>query len=913
MKRLVFLAFILPIIGIAQSLSVDFSNTMEKTLIFKMKDEYRRECAETSIQNPVFIKISEILDVSNLKKLFPNAKVPDSKTNRFNEAMIDLSLVYQLEYRADIALENAYYLLQKTKLFEYVDVKHYYEFLYVPDDPEIGLQYHLESIKAYEAWDISKGDSNVVIAIIDTGNDADHEDLKNKIAYNYQDPINGIDDDNDGYIDNYMGWNFGEMNNNPQISSGQHGVFVAGIAAAENDNSLGISGVGYHSKFLPIKVADENGKLVNVYEAVVYAAEHGASIINCSWGTTLFSGSVFEQDVINYVTNNLNCLVVAACGNDNNEIPFYPASYKNVVSVAMTDVNDYKGTNSSYGIYVDISAPGQNVYSTMTANTYAYSSGTSFAAPIVAGCAAILKSYFPEMSPLQIAERLRVTSDNIDTLLHNHEYANLLGSGRVNLYKALVDGDKPSVRLRDVNADISNVGVVEVNAQFKNFLAPTQNLQVKLKSLSPYVLVTDSVFQVNELGTMESIESGDEFKIKILENIPPNHKLILKFEFQDGEYSSYDYKEYSLNKNYLTIDTNLIKTTFTANGRVGYTDNNFLQGDGFVYDNLETFMYMGGFLLGVSNDKVSNNLYNNNGYDNDFVNVESPVANANSDIADLEYISVFNDNGASNSKIGLEVMHKAFAWSDSDSENFVIYEYNVVNKNQSNIDNLYAALFVDWDLHSPSYNRAKYDVSSKTIYAWTEEKAWFAGISALTDLPFNKYAFDNDGQNLSMNVSDGFSKTEKFTAMTLNRDSAGFVGRGNDVSSMISYGPLFISPNDTLKVAFVLSAGKNLFELQNAALQANKLYHGETGIFQESKSNFKLYPNPSKEYIYVDGLQNGERYKISIFDNLGRMVYSAKTFNENRAKIDVSTLKNGIWFLKIETNSSVEVQTFIKE
>ncbi|MGI6320106.1 MAG: T9SS type A sorting domain-containing protein [Bacteroidales bacterium] len=136
---------------------------------------------------------------------------------------------------------------------------------------------------------------------------------------------------------------------------------------------------------------------------------------------------------------------------------------------------------------------------------------------------------------------------------------------------------------------------------------------------------------------------------------------------------------------------------------------------------------------------------------------------------------------------------------------------------------------------------------------------------------------------------------------------------GNDVSSMISYGPLFISPNDTLKVAFVLSAGKNLFELQNAALQANKLYHGETGIFQESKSNFKLYPNPSKEYIYVDGLQNGERYKISIFDNLGRMVYSAKTFNENRAKIDVSTLKNGIWFLKIETNSSVEVQTFIKE
>ncbi|GAI36367.1 unnamed protein product, partial [marine sediment metagenome] len=125
------------------------------------------------------------------------------------------------------------------------------ELLYTPDDPLNIYQYYLDTIKAYDAWEICKGDSNIVIGITDTGVDIDHEDLQGNIYYNYNDPINGIDDDNDGFIDNFRGWDLGENDNNPQWEINDHGVVVTGIAGARTDNGIGISGVGFKSRFLP--------------------------------------------------------------------------------------------------------------------------------------------------------------------------------------------------------------------------------------------------------------------------------------------------------------------------------------------------------------------------------------------------------------------------------------------------------------------------------------------------------------------------------------------------------------------------------------------------------------------------------------------------------------------------------------
>ena len=205
-----------------------------------------------------------------------------------------------------------------------------------PNDPDIGSQYYINLIEANEAWDVTHGNSSIVIGIVDTGGDLDHPDLQNNIFIDPADPTDGIDNDGDGYIDNNRGWDFSgadasligtpgfQGDNNPSVFSGNkfgHGTMVAGCASATTNDGVGISGVGFNTKLLFTKHYADNqpdnstSYSSNLYEGLLYAALHGAKIINCSWGNTNASG--IAQDIINYVTLELGCLVVAAAGNSN--------------------------------------------------------------------------------------------------------------------------------------------------------------------------------------------------------------------------------------------------------------------------------------------------------------------------------------------------------------------------------------------------------------------------------------------------------------------------------------------------------------------------------------------------------------------------------------------------------------------
>ena len=150
----------------------------------------------------------------------------------------------------------------------------------IPSDPMAspvsGQQEHLGQIKAYDAWDVEKGDTTMVIGLVDTGVNYNHPDLKDNIALNYADPVNGIDDDHDGYVDNFLGWDMADNDNDPITGTNGHGSSVAGMSSASTNNALGVAGTGFKTKFLEIKAFSNDTKtMVNEYQGVVYAATTG--------------------------------------------------------------------------------------------------------------------------------------------------------------------------------------------------------------------------------------------------------------------------------------------------------------------------------------------------------------------------------------------------------------------------------------------------------------------------------------------------------------------------------------------------------------------------------------------------------------------------------------------------------------
>jgi len=215
------------------------NNFLPNTIIFKVKPEYRGICSEKAIDHIKFTELFNSLQVSTLNKKFPNHRPPaDRATGIHGMKLIDLSLIYELKYDSYTNLQKAIRSIEATGLVEYAQPHNVPRPLLIPNDDSthMAAQYYLNNIQAYLAWDEETGDTNVVIGILDTGTELDHPDLKNNIKYNYDDPIGNGDEDGDGFIDNYRGWDMGENDNDPTTTLDAqglgHGVRVSGIAAA---------------------------------------------------------------------------------------------------------------------------------------------------------------------------------------------------------------------------------------------------------------------------------------------------------------------------------------------------------------------------------------------------------------------------------------------------------------------------------------------------------------------------------------------------------------------------------------------------------------------------------------------------------------------------------------------------------
>jgi subtilisin family serine protease len=280
-------------------------------------------------------------------------------------------------------------------------------------------------IDAREAWSVSTGSPDVTVAVIDTGVDVSHPDLAANVWVNEGENCagcrtNGLDDDGNGYVDDWRGWDFANGDSNPTDDNG-HGTHVAGTIAAAGNNGLGVAGVTWSSRIMPLKFlgADGSGTTADAISAILYARAKGVPILNNSWG-----GGEFSQALLDAIgqADASGELFVAAAGNDftNTDVePFYPSSYDvpNILSVEAIDQFDRKAWFSNYGARtVDLGAPGTNIYSTWRGGTYRFADGTSMATPEVSGSAALAKAVFPGASGVGLKALLLRNVDPVAAL-----------------------------------------------------------------------------------------------------------------------------------------------------------------------------------------------------------------------------------------------------------------------------------------------------------------------------------------------------------------------------------------------------------------------------------------------------------------------------------------------------------------
>ncbi len=323
---------------------------------------------------------------------------------------------------------------------EFAELRYLPALHYVPNDPRASDQWYLAHTQAYQAWDIVRGDTtrHSIIGIVDSGVQWGHPDLFANIWVNPGEDINhdgifemsdlnGIDDDNNGFVDDIVGYDFGDNDWNPADSE-PHGTPVAGCAAEVADNALMGAGFGFYARIMCLKGFSAQGA-DHLWDGVVYAADMGAQIINCSWGTLTFSQA--EQNVVNAAWES-GSLIIASAGGQGNTTPNYPAAYNHVMAVAATTQDDYRASFSGYGSWVDISAPGLNISTTIGESGFTDTySGTSFSTAMVSGLAALVCAWHPDYSNDQIEEAIELGADSIP-------YNNgTMGAGRINCFRAI--------------------------------------------------------------------------------------------------------------------------------------------------------------------------------------------------------------------------------------------------------------------------------------------------------------------------------------------------------------------------------------------------------------------------------------------------------------------------------------------
>lgn len=444
---------------------------------------------------------------SNLTALLTNFSTSTERTYFFQDIQAIKPLIpnhfvfsqyFIIEYPDSNSANQARMRWQNNPEILFVEQNHVRKLNYIPNDPDYNQQWYHKKIQSEPAWDITKGTNTIKIGVIDTGIDYTHPDLKTSIWINTPEDINGngifdpkpisqggdldgIDQDNNGYVDDVIGYDFTHQPRFPfggdylfedpiPFDDNGHGTLVTGIISAAH-NDIGIAGIAPNCKIVVLRAfsASGIGEDDDIARAIIYAADNNIPILNFSFGDVY--PSVLMHDVIQYAYQK-NITMIASAGNGIGDDPHYPSNFSEVISVSASDFSSTTNTEflwqfSGYGINVDLCAPGARIYTTawydsLSTNPSYYGTfnGTSTAAPMVTGAVALLKSINNTLLPSQIRSILCSSADDIG----NPGWDNYTGAGRLNIHKALLLTGTPIVQilypLNDTGSDKNSITVI---------------------------------------------------------------------------------------------------------------------------------------------------------------------------------------------------------------------------------------------------------------------------------------------------------------------------------------------------------------------------------------------------------------------------------------------------------------------
>lgn len=475
-------------------------------------------------QIPPTLEIARQTGAQKVEPLFKNPLLfAKSKT-------IDISSFYELKFSPQTDIFEIISSLINNDFIEYAQPNFLYKLHEAPNDPDYSRQPHWPQIDAPEAWDITHGDSSVIIAIIDSGVDYNHADLLDNIWINENEIEDRLDNDGNGYIDDIRGWDFvrnainpangedGQFEDNDPMDGEGHGTHVAGIASAVTNNDIGVAGIGWNCEIMALRAgykgSDGNGYIMTdaAIRAIQYAAENGAAVMNASFGGR--GDDYAMRDMMRWAFDN-DMVIVKSAGNEKSDIGYSPETADFVVTVAAVDDRDHKATYSNYGKWVKISAPGGDsrggrpqIYSTTPNSGYGSLNGTSQASPIVAGVVGLIRSLHPDWTAAQAMMHVVDTAENIDAM--NPEYTGQLGKkGRVNAHRAVSESfaSQPEFHitqlsvedLRQGNGDqkMSAGETIDIFLQLTNVWNDALNVNLELTTEDPqaHILSNTAFFE----------------------------------------------------------------------------------------------------------------------------------------------------------------------------------------------------------------------------------------------------------------------------------------------------------------------------------------------------------------------------------------------------------------------------------
>lgn len=871
------LALIIPLLSFAQTgkyVKIPASaNYVKGEMILKVKPQFRNKLSTDAIQLPSVLLSSPHLKIQKIYQLFPGHEVPENARSKSGEKMEDLSTIYSISFDPGIPVEDAINALWTEDVYDFIEPRYINTPFLTPNDPnpnnlDIGA---FTLINAYNAWDLVTGSHSVLCGIVDTGYKFGVADMDGNLVANPGEIAgNGIDDDVNGYIDDVYGWDFaGNDNTLNGTVTNPHGYLVSTRFGNVTNNGTLYAGVGYNCGFRIMKAAPNESSITHGYEGIVYAADNGMHVINCSWGSPNYTA--FGEAVVNYATINKNAAVIVAGGNSQSNLMYFPAAFRRSISVGACSATGVVNTTfSSYNYTMDINSPNKGGY-------------TSNAAPVVTGAVALTYRRYHDIlgmasfTPYQAAQRVRVTAvDNYG--INPVIMADKLGKGRLDMFNAVNNVSlTPSVRINnegfttisgDGDAEIESGETIQLNLDFINWLDAAGNLTITIAPdavCAPYISMITGVQNPGALALLGT--SSQIFSFSVSPAAPADLAVNLKVSYSDPVtgYTDFEYIMIEANPNAINVTNNLMDITVTGTGGLGYRDYPFNnKGMGLQYNGLISALYEGGFLIGNSSAAIANNVrVNSSSRDNDFAAISRILANPAPANSDFEANATFSD-GAAPSPLGLTINMNIYNYNAVADQDYLIVEYLITNSSGVARNGLYAGIFTDWDIYSNpldstayAQNLCNYDAAKKMSYAHQSGYSDYYAVALLTDDPFKSRAYSNS--------SVDFTDNGKFNAISNTpAPASASITSSSDIMQFTGAGSFDIPSGGTHRLAFAIIGGNSLAALNTSRLDAIKNYFGRivgsvpvnTALQSVINADMEETDAEGWTYYYKSGVEN---------------------------------------------------------